>query len=90
MADGQHAFTLLGVEEDHHHDDDDEPVATLRDGILLLLSSDNLTNQQIRKKLHRYHANVNKLAVNKTLHQMKEEGVLNFRAQGRDKVWFLV
>jgi DNA-binding PadR family transcriptional regulator len=53
--------------------------------------SGGLTNQEIRKQLHAKkgggRTNVAKGDINKTLHKMREDGVIGYIEDGRDKRW---
>ena len=57
--------------------------------IQIVMTTPQLTNQQIRAKLHQTKTlpNLTKVLINKTLHGLKDRNVLTFEEKGKDKVW---
>lgn len=53
----------------------------------LLRESPNLTNQQIRKRLHEKGLKFTKTQLNTTLHELGREKTLVYEIKGNDKFW---
>ena len=69
-----------------------ECVPSLGESILALLGeSPNLTNQEIRKRLHqnKSYSGITKHLINTTLHKFCDDGVLEYRVSGINKCWYL-
>jgi hypothetical protein len=59
----------------------------------LLKTRSGLSNQEIRKALNKQvkgNIQIQKAVVNKTLHQMKDRGIITFQQSGANKLWSLV
>lgn len=70
-----------------------ECVPSLEEAILEILGENpNLTNQEIRKRLHRSksHGGVTKYNINTTLHTLLSKGVLLYQVVGINKCWSIV
>lgn len=66
--------------------------ASLEDLITNLLTTQpGISNQEIRKALNKQaNQSIQKATVNKTLHQMKDQGLVTFQQSGSNKLWSLV
>ena len=56
----------------------------------LLSNNPNLTNQEIRKRLHQNKSNATKYQINTTLHTLARKGVLVYQIKDTNKYWKLV